>query len=379
MINFEPHLEEKAVADILNRLIDMLDKQPMAYRSRPPGFRINTKELPSFFSLEDAQDRKLVWRFIEQLATLQWIKITGCIKSVDTESWSGEPRIVLVPEAESAIRKALGRTEVEASYLRSWQEALRAARNSFSGDIELLSRSPLRIPNRSAQEVIEQLVKVSEFRSGAFAREISARVFWGLSKILDGRVESVNTAFGRQILIEKPLLVNVHVPSDTIEEVIFIENEVSYLSAIDNCPPGAALVWASGFKLSARRLLEPNGMVLHVSSESVSLAGTLASHLLHGSVPSRLFFFGDLDYSGMQILKQLREVFPTIVSWQPGYKYLLEQLHIGNAHPADDADKTGQKDPVSTGCVFADSVLLPQIREGIRNGLGYVDQEAFLW
>ncbi len=379
MTDFEPHLEEKAVADILNRLVDMLDKQAMAYRSRPPGFRINGKELPSFFSLEDAQDRKLVWRFIEQLVTLQWIKITGRRKSVDCEPWSGEPRIVLVPEAEPAIRKTLGRTEVEASYLKSWQRALRAARNSFSGDIELLSRSPLRIPNKSAQEIIEQLVKVPEFRSGTFAREISARVFWGLSKILDGRVEAVNTAFGRQILIEKPLLVNVHVPSDTIEEVIFIENEVSYLAAIDNCPPGAALVWASGFMLSARRLLEPNGMVLHASSGSVGLAVTLALQLLHGRVPSRLYFFGDLDYSGMQILKQLRVVFPSIVSWQPGYKFLLEQLHKGNAHPADDADKARQKDPVSTGCAYADSVLLPKIREGIGHGVRYVDQEAFVW
>jgi hypothetical protein len=48
----------------------------------------------------------------------------------------------------------------------------------------------------------------------------------------------------------------------------------------------------------------------------------------------------------------------------------LEQLRNHGGHTLDAADKQGQTDPVTTGCVFADRELLPAIRE-----CGGIDQE----
>ncbi|HYQ72339.1 MAG TPA: Wadjet anti-phage system protein JetD domain-containing protein [Gammaproteobacteria bacterium] len=379
MTGFQPHLEEKAVSDILNRLIDLLDRQPMSERSRPPGFRVNDQELTSFFNLTDAQDRQLIWRFIEQLADADWIKISRGRKSVEREPWTGDPRISLVPKAEAAIRATLGRGEIETNYLTLWREAIYAAKEYFCGDIEPLSRSPLRVNGKSAQQVVDRLTSLKNNRQAKYAREISARIFWGLSKALDGRVDSINIAFGRQLLLEKPLLVNAHIPAASIDDLVFIENEVSYLAAMEDCPSNTGLIWTSGFMLSAKRLLEPNGIALHVSKGSIEGAGNLALELLRGAIPVRLFFFGDLDYSGMQILKQLRQVFPSIVCWDQGYQFLVDQLLSGNAHAPNDADKSGQVDPITTGCQFADTNLLPQIRDGIDSGHGFVDQEVYDW
>jgi hypothetical protein len=48
----------------------------------------------------------------------------------------------------------------------------------------------------------------------------------------------------------------------------------------------------------------------------------------------------------------------------------LEQLRNQGGHALDTADKQGQTDPGTTGCVFADRELLPAIRE-----YGGIDQE----
>jgi hypothetical protein len=93
--------------------------------------------------------------------------------------------------------------------------------------------------------------------------------------------------------------------------------------------------------------------------------------------PSQLpvFFFGDLDYAGMQILGSLRTVFPGAAAWRPGYERLADVLMQGGGHAPAQAAKELQTDPGNTGCAFADGELLPLIR---RHGR-FVDQEAAGW
>jgi hypothetical protein len=86
-----------------------------------------------------------------------------------------------------------------------------------------------------------------------------------------------------------------------------------------------------------------------------------------------VYFWGDLDYAGMAILKELRVIFPNVRAWQPGYARLLARLSSDEAHTPEEAAKTGQSDPGATGCAYADTVLLPGIRAQSR----FVDQESF--
>lgn len=74
----------------------------------------------------------------------------------------------------------------------------------------------------------------------------------------------------------------------------------------------------------------------------------------------------------MGILKELRVMFPSANAWQPGYEKLLDRLIVGESHAPDEAKKSGQTDPLSTGSQYADEVLLPALRKHGR----FVDQES---
>jgi len=81
-----------------------------------------------------------------------------------------------------------------------------------------------------------------------------------------------------------------------------------------------------------------------------------------------IWFWGDLDFAGMQILKTLRMRFESTGAWRPGYDALLPLA--GSASP-NLSDRKEQIDPLATGDGYADETLLPAIR--LR---GFVDQEA---
>jgi hypothetical protein len=84
------------------------------------------------------------------------------------------------------------------------------------------------------------------------------------------------------------------------------------------------------------------------------LISALKSALFESSTERpAIAFFGDLDYSGMVILKSLRQSWPQLTAWEPGYAQLLSLLQAGRGHPPETADKTEQKDPGSTGCTYA--------------------------
>jgi hypothetical protein len=82
-------------------------------------------------------------------------------------------------------------------------------------------------------------------------------------------------------------------------------------------------------------------------------------------------FYGDLDFAGLAILAKLRQSFPDARAWRAGYDPLLARLEAGGGHSPAAARKQGQRDPGTTGCVYADEVLLPAIRMHYR----FVDQE----
>lgn len=375
MNGFHPHLEEPAVRAVLDRLIDLADRTPLSERARSPGFRASPSDLPTFFAIEDAQDRHLVWRFIEQLRDAGWIRISGKRQRADQARWDVSPRLTLVPEAEQAVRTVLGRENPETPYGRTWRDLMLGAASRFAGDVQPLSRAPIELPDTAPEEIIERIVQMAKLAPGTLAREASARSFWGLSKLLDNRVDAINAALGHPVIREKPLLVNVHVPGKLLQQILFVENEVSYLTAIGACPLGRALVWSSGFMASAKRLREAGGMTLHATGHSDREGVRRLEALLKSAEGLPFAFFGDLDYAGMRILRQLRESFPSMTAWEIGYAFLVAQLKQGEGHAPNAGDKTGQTDPGVTGCAYADEKLLPAIRKWCR----FVDQEGFNW
>jgi Uncharacterized protein conserved in bacteria C-term(DUF2220) len=157
---------------------------------------------------------------------------------------------------------------------------------------------------------------------------------------------------------------------------LLIENQDTYTAAAAGSPSEAgefALVYAAGFRGSAVRVRNRTGALLHYAGPgSRELAAQFDAWWYDGGTAfGPTWFWGDLDFAGMQILKSLRNRFEEIEAWSVGYEPLRSQLQLGGGYGVRADDSKGQADPVLTGCAYADSVLLPAIRM-----FGRRDQES---
>jgi hypothetical protein len=254
---------------------------------------------------------------------------------------------------------------------------------------DYLARSPLSALDMLAvDDAVDCLLRLRDLVASGAAlplREASARVFLGRSKVLDNRDELLRlmgAAPGQ--FWSAPIQLLVDVPAD-FDEVLFIENLVTYERMADLRQPAWArsvLAYAAGFKGSGRRLRSAAGCRLYLRAPVSSGAqgpapgpevlGRLQAWLFGGASLS-VAFFGDLDFAGLQILASLRQVFPEACAWGPGYGALLRHLQTDGGHRPEHAGKEQQTDPGAVGCALTDEVLLPALREHGR----FVDQESF--
>ncbi len=257
--------------------------------------------------------------------------------------------------------------------------------------MDYLQRNPLPwfqgMDHVECARTLNLLAVACRSEQSGYVRQLSAKHFNGHSKVLDSREEMLRLlgACEGQFL-EAPIQVLVSLPPDWARyqpeaAVLFIENLVTFESMADRRQPEwakAALVYASGFKGTARRLRTPQGSTLYwrdSAAETDRLAFRDWLHARDGATQEStvVSFYGDLDSAGMQILAQLRQSMPSCCAWRPGYEALLSLLQRSRGHRPDSAGKEGQTDPGLTGCAYADAVLLPALRQ---SGL-CVDQEAW--
>mgnify|MGYP000657146235 CR=1 FL=1 len=208
-------------------------------------------------------------------------------------------------------------------------------------------------------------------------RQLSARCFLGDSKYLDGE--------GRQALVralfpslcgrvhERPLLMHLYLPQHT-ERVLLVENQDSFLMLADCRPERTALVYIEGYRGGAARVRAPGVARFSTLNDAPPAArrGFLQWWQGQGAVELPAYFWGDLDYEGMQIAAALRRSFADLACWRPGYQLLLEQLLAGGGHLPQQPRKTGQRPIEHTGCEYADGKLIPALWQSGR----FVDQEA---
>jgi hypothetical protein len=151
--------------------------------------------------------------------------------------------------------------------------------------------------------------------------------------------------------------------------VLFVENQDTYTAAAGGTPREAgelAVVFAAGFRGTAARVRHRSGALLHFAGTGLREHAQGFESWWHDGGPSfgPSWFWGDLDFAGMQILKALRSRFPAMGAWPAGYGPMLGQLQSrgGYGAAAAAAAAVGQVDPGTTGCDYADGELLPAIR-----------------
>lgn len=348
--------EEAWLAQLLRWFLDRLG-QP---RARDVTRRIRRETVPALYTFDGQSDYR--WSLIKALADDEGVLTIQLQRVRPGEPVYENAQLRLRPNAESRLREWLG-VPRESPELAAWRQAVAA---TFGPDHQLHA-SPIVVPGRAATEVVDALRQLSvSSPAGLTLRELSARHFWGDSKFLEGREEWLLTMMGIDLstILPRPLLLTTFAPAG-FSRLLFIENQDTFALAARCQPTDFAVIYTGGFRASAGRLAKAAVFSFLPGSSPEGFLGRWQEPTLPA------YFWGDLDFSGMGILASLRTSLPQLGAWKPAYSLMLAHLLEGGGHTPDQAGKELQRDPGSTGCVYADTTLLPALREVNR----FVDQE----
>ena len=372
----------------------LLEKAERTSSQGPVRLPLDRKWTPELYAQADAEQLQLWLMLLDDLCSTGWVAMVLNPPREFATITDRNPRLEL--RDFEALAAWAGYTPQALRWQRQWLDHLaahwaapgRAVPADPRAVLDYLARSPLTLveglPLDEATRSLAALRMLCLSGRTLPLREASAQAFQGRSKILDNRDELMRlmgAAPGQ--FHEAPIQLLLALPDTArpFEDVLFIENLVTFERMADRRGQGwtaSLLVYAAGFKGSARRLRSRDGCSLYVRTPTPQAADTLAcvqriEEWLFGNGSWPLCFFGDLDYSGMQILASLRDVFPEAQAWVPGYDALIQVLERSGGHAPVQAGKELQADPGQTGCAYADQQLLPRMRWHDR----FVDQEAF--
>lgn len=364
------------ILGLLEHFIDLLDKQPTGNRQRPVGVTLNSKTLPALFSLGVTADQ--LWDLLRSLDEQYGILQIKLKKQKDPYAPEYNcARLSLNDSGEAVLRQWLNRGAQSMSPLQQWRKVVGQQAHCFPGQTNKLMDRRITRPGLDETTIVQGFVDIESYhRQGLSLRQLSSRCFRGDSKFLDNREELLRELYPDLLLNPRPVMVSIFIPQ-TVESILFIENQDSYLLALSGTLSiccNQILVYVAGFRGSATRIRQLEGVSLHYHGNSNPTLQTRLENWWFQQEPENwpMYFWGDLDYAGMGILKALKQRFEELQAWQPGYSRMLKQLHKGSGHAAVMADKQAQIDPEKTGCHYADAVLLP----AMRKHQAFVDQEA---
>jgi hypothetical protein len=366
------------VQQLLNALVDRLDSAQARGSAKAQTVALTRSLWPSFYDQPFESDREALWQQAQELAKLGLITLAPDRSARSASGYDMSPRIGLADAGR--LRAAVGRMERGKSPNERWRDAVETHLHADETTKRAVCAYCVDVEGRSAEEVVGQLNEMVAFAdSPMLLREVSSRLFWGMSKVLDNRQGLVAAVLGLDDcpFLESPIQLQVVLPTGAPFGVLFIENAMSFEATTrsgSSLCAGMVLVYASGFKASAKRLRRPGGASLFYGQAGCLAAGERDAfeRWLYGEQQLPVFFWGDLDWSGMRILSTLRATFGEVGAWQPGYGPMREHLVAGGGHRPEAADKRGQQPLAATGCPYADGQLLP-----LLDTFGFVDQEVF--
>jgi hypothetical protein len=373
----EAALNEPLIRRVFERALDRLDTQPAADRTHPIRINLTASMAPEIYHAESLAAREVAWAAVHGVVAAGWAWLDYRLHQRHGVREDREPFLDITwsEATEQYVRLQLGRPRKEPSYAVQWRTLIEGQNLSVSeAALIKLCASPIQVSGRAIEEVLSRFLSIRVLGHEALLlREVSSQVFWGLSKLLDGRGEAVAALLGVEEcpFPEQPIVLNVHITQRPIA-FLFVENHVSFerLKQRNNVPE-TALIFSSGFRAAAARLRRLEGCSVYYSRSSNADAMLVFEKMLFSTADISVFFWGDLDFAGMAILASLRSVFPSAQAWRPGYEPMITRLIKGDSHSAVESGKERQRPIERTGCPYADDVLIPALRSYGH----FVDQE----
>lgn len=378
MSNAPAWVSSPAVQALLNKLVDRLDRAEARGSASAQTLALNATTWPALYNARFESDKEHLWEQFLKLVELGWLQVTPESARRSVAGYDQQPRVKVL--SIDAVRNAVNRPERIKSATERWREAIEQHLDASPTAKAVAGGYCIELPDRDMSDIVRQLNGLKELAtSNLMLREVSSKLFWGMSKILDNRTGLVAAvlALDECPFSESPIQLQVYLPKGGFDAVLFIENQMSFEQAIRSTSSAfgrLALVYASGFKGSATRLRARETVSLYFSHKG-ELGGPgqadFESWLFTPDSSQAVYFWGDLDWSGMRILSALKGTFPQLEAWHPGYSLMLASLAAGLGHSPEASDKRGQKYIQRVGCGYADGILIPALEKYSK----FVDQE----
>ncbi len=371
----------EGIRELLNLLVDRLDSTEQRGGGKSQSVALTEKTWPTLHASPYESHKEELWEHVIEMCRWGWLQVKPESALKSASGYASMPRVTVLNEL--AVRAAANRPERIKSSVERWRNAVVKGLNGSDAVKCAVGEFCIEMPDHSMDEVVQQLNRLPIFvDQPMLLREVSAQLFWGMSKVLDKRQGLVAAMMNMDEcpFPESPIQLQVYLPVGGYSAVLFIENLMTFeqaCRAADKAFAGFALVYASGFKGGAKRLRMPGGCSLYYAGTG-ALGGEVKSlferWLFESADPGRpVHFWGDLDFAGMRILAAMRSTFPRLTAWEPGYVLMLQELLEGRGHSPEAAEKAGQRPIERTGCLYADQQLIPALKIQGR----FVDQEFF--
>jgi len=363
----QPLLAEETQA-ILHRMLDISDAGGMRLR-----VKCNAKETPELYDSDDKFQIDTVWGDLKNLAQLGIVDLKLRNHQHPGYQEFDNGKITLRYEAEETVRRWFERPAFDPQH-HLWSAALNKHAGTYEDGGEALRAEVIKFPGKNYDDLAAAFAGIAQqLQTSRTLRQLSALCFWGESKFLEGRESLVINSFPSlaRNIVRRPLLLSVYLPEE-MEHILFIENQDTFLELVKRKNQNLGLVYLGGFRGTTMRVREPGQAVFAYLNEVGGATKARFEEFWWGQNQLPCFFWGDLDYAGISILGALKQVFPDIEAWLPGYQPLVELLKLERGHSHAIARKEKQVRPDSTGCGYADYVLLT----GIDEFGSFIDQEA---
>lgn len=367
------------IRELLNLLVDRLDSAEQRGSATSQSVALTEKAWPTLHGAPFESRKEELWEHVIEMCHWGWLQVKPVNALKSTSGYAAAPRVTVLNE--TAVRQAVNRPERIKSSVERWRNAVDTGLDASDAVKRVVGEFCIDMPDHSMDEVVQQLNGLPTFSDQQMLlREVSAQLFWGMSKVLDKRQGLVAGLLGMDEcpFPESPIQLQVYLPTGGYSGVLFVENLMTFeqaCRAAEKSFAGFALVYASGFKGSAKRLRVAGGCSLYYAGNG-ALGGEiklLFEKWLFGNADTAnpVHFWGDLDFAGMRILTAMRSTFPCLTAWEPGYALMLQELLAGRGHSPEAAEKAGQRLIEKTGCLYADHHLIPALKTKGR----FVDQE----
>lgn len=366
--NYEMNLNN--IAELFNLILDKLDKLSAKQRSRKIKISINDSTFPSLYIPKEFDDEKKIKEAILLLVKLKIFHVEESKKdSVRELNEKENAKLVFNYDWEDNIRSFYNRNTTK----DNWVEIVNT--RQFDESIKnIILKNRIIVKSRTNAEIIDKLNSLLTSNNiNKSIRYASAKYFWGLSKVLDSKIEIIEHCKLRA----SPIMLHVKSFSNDFKNILFIENLDTYSEIINSKNytfENFIIIYSSGFKAAAKRLRTVSGSKLFFSDNCllVDSGRDAFRNWLYKDKETEfnVYFWGDLDYSGVHIFNTIKNIFPELQIWEPGYKKMLDAITINDFHEPKDSDKELQIKPHLIEDQYVDEILIP-VLENER----FVDQE----